>query len=408
MPTIYFVIDAPYGFVSNGRVNWLYNLAEQFNENKSDFNVHIICRRPTNRKQVYNLEKHNSIKITTIPFSDTNNIPFRILDKVTFRFFNLIRSYYFSFISALIMLKSKENDFVFGLNPGFEVLPGIILRRALKKKINITCVMKGLFAEEQFRRLGYLESFFLKLEYKTLKECNIIFCNGFDSKKYIKEKHNLDAKILPNGVNTNEFFNIDTNRISTADHATSEKYKHIKNIGESKKIIMQVGSITEYKGIDYLLDATAEIAKFKDDFVVVLIGKGAKNSKYEETIHRHQLGDKVCLIDEVPSEYLKYFLDLADVVTNLSVFGIGFSMATLESLALSKINIAWDNIIYNQFLTNSEVVFVENKNAKSLANAIIEVSYNPDKYENLKNNGRNKSLLFDWHNIYKNLIKSVT
>ncbi|USK49620.1 glycosyltransferase family 4 protein [Bacillus sp. CMF12] len=405
MKTVYFIIDAPFGYISNGRANWLYNIVEQF-ENNANYKVSVICRSPYKRTKIYDLEKIKNAKISEIKFTDTKSIYFRFLDKASFRTFNLLRSFYFSLASTITLSRIKENDIIFALNPGFEVLPGILLKKVLKKKITVFCVMKGLFAEEQYRRIGFLKKFFYRFERETLKACDKIFSNGFDSKDYIYEKHNLKAIILPNGVNIKQYSEINNENLYK-DEEAFRKYKFILNQSKDKKIIMQIGSISEYKGINFLLSAVQELSKSRNDFILILIGKGTENVFYNNYINKNKLDGIVYMIDEIPSEFIKNFLAIADMITNLSVFGIGISMATLESLAVQKINIAWDNKIYNQFLSGEEVVYVKNKDVKDLAEKISSVLSDLNAYKRLAENGVKKAETYDWENIYLKLLREI-
>lgn len=407
MNTIYFIIDAPYGYISNGRVNWLYNIVKESQQVNANYKIHIICRKQNNRSPIYKLKSHKNIKISNIKFTDTNGVLFRMLDKITFRTFNIVRSLYFSLMTTIKMKgKVKENDIVFSLNPGFEVLPGMLLKKITNKKILLFCVMKGLFAEEQYHRLGILKNEFKRFEEKTLNACDKVFSNGYDSQKYILTNYNIKARLLPNGVDWKDYTNFDDEKLKR-DIQVSKKYEYIQQISKGKKVIMQVGSISEYKGIDYFLSAISILKKQREDFVVILIGKGADNSHYQKRIIEEKLKENVFLINEIPSEYVKNFLSLADIVTNLSVFGIGISMATLESLAIGRINIAWDNIIYNQFLSQNEVVFVENKNITELADNLDEALSEPEKFSEVIKRGKKKAQEYDWKNIYQKLVDEI-
>lgn len=406
-----FIDDSPFVYVSNGRDNWLYNILINLSQDYSDtYTLNVICRKPhRKRKLIYNLDKNlGEVKIKRIPFVENINFLYRILDKLSKRVFNiLIRGMIFSILTGVYLAKNvngKEN-IIFALNPGFEVLPAIFIKKYFKKDIKVYCIMKGLVAEESYQKTKLFYKTFRKLENYTLKNCDKVFANGLDSKNYLKQEYNIESTVIPNGINLWEF-DLKSLKNTIENKNTYKKFAELRKIKSENKIIMQTGSISEYKGVPELLVAIKKIKNRGNikNFKLVLVGKN--NKKITEAVANEGLQEFVTIIDEVPREYIPKFLNEADIITNLSTFGIGISMACLEGLASNKPNITWDNPIYNQFI-NDEALKVTNGDTEQLALAIEDMLLHTEKYNHLLEKSRILVSNFSWESITKKLVNLI-
>lgn len=219
--------------------------------------------------------------------------------------------------------------------------------------------------------------------------------------KHLIENYKLNPEkiiIIPRGVNTNNFKNINQKRIDVL----KKKY----NI-KSQKVITLPGRLTDWKGQKIFLRAIKLLNIPNSIFLI--IGKG--NNKYKKElfdfIKKHDLNviiDEKC--EDIPALY-----QLSDIIVSASTDNETFGRVSVEGQASGKVVIA-TNIGGSKetIINNKSGILIEPNNPKILAE---KIKYVLNNNINLRKNAIENSKKFDIStfetnviNFYKLLIKN--
>jgi glycosyltransferase involved in cell wall biosynthesis len=133
--------------------------------------------------------------------------------------------------------------------------------------------------------------------------------------------------IIPNGIDLSEYANL------PPPGSFSGKF----NIQKNKKIILYLGRINKYKGIDFLIKATAHLindCKYDDIMLVIAGFDDGYLGEIKKQIHLLNIEKNVLLTGKLTEiEKISAFVD-ADVVVNVEPSNV-FGMIPLEAAACS-------------------------------------------------------------------------
>jgi glycosyltransferase involved in cell wall biosynthesis len=98
-------------------------------------------------------------------------------------------------------------------------------------------------------------------------------------------------------------------------------------------VVGAVARLSPEKGLRYLIDAFARLARGDDRVRLVLAGDGPERRRLERMVERQGLGERVRFLGEVPHE------SVPDVLADIDVFAMpsiweGFGVAALEAAAM--------------------------------------------------------------------------
>ena len=141
----------------------------------------------------------------------------------------------------------------------------------------------------------------------------------------------------------------------------------------NKKIILGVGRLTVQKNFSYLINEFSKFLKIKDQYVLVILGKGEEKNNLIKLIKKKNLSNSVYLLGNVKNVY--DFMRSSDVFVLSSLWeelGFVIAEAALNNLFIISsdcpngpkefLNYGKNGIIYN---TNKE---------NSLLNALVNFS----------------------------------
>jgi glycosyltransferase involved in cell wall biosynthesis len=141
---------------------------------------------------------------------------------------------------------------------------------------------------------------------------SIIAVSDYEKRLLVKD-FKLDEnriKIIPNGINTNEF-------------------RNLVDVSKEAKTILFVGRLEEYKGVQYIIEALPFLEK---DFCLKIIGKGPYKVNLVTQINKLELNDRVTFYQDLPRQELLRMYAGASVFVLLSKFE-AFSIVVAEALA---------------------------------------------------------------------------
>jgi glycosyltransferase involved in cell wall biosynthesis len=160
------------------------------------------------------------------------------------------------------------------------------------------------------------------------------------------------------------------------------------NIPESNEVTLHkptfiaVGSLTEQKGLDYLLDAYSKVSNIKPEWHLTILGEGHLRNALIKQAAELGISEKVHMPGRIKNPYS--VLKNADIYVMSSRFE-GFPVALCEAMGVGLPCISFDcptgpaDIIVN----NINGILVEYLNVDLLAQSMIELASDPIKCEKL-------------------------
>jgi len=140
------------------------------------------------------------------------------------------------------------------------------------------------------------------------------------------------------------------------------------SISNKEKIVLFVGRLTYYKGVEYLIEAMQFV-----DAKLLIAGDGELRERLEEMTASLKLEKKVKFLGRVSNEQLKYCYQICDVFILPSVEPTeAFGLVQLEAMAYGKpvINTQLPTGVPFVSIHGKTGLTVEPRNSKALAEAI--------------------------------------
>ncbi len=187
----------------------------------------------------------------------------------------------------------------------------------------------------------------------------------------------LDAKVIPNAVDTKRF----------SPHISGSAIRQRHDIGEGEPLVLFVGRLVRHKGIEYLLQALGEV-----DARLLVVGGGDYASRLSGLASSLGLEGKAIFVGRVSeSEKPEYFaacdLLVLPSVSRLEAFGI----AALEAMASGKAVVVSDVPGVREVITNGvEGLLAEPMNPEDITAKIQQLLENPEERRRMGRKGRAK------------------
>ena len=136
-----------------------------------------------------------------------------------------------------------------------------------------------------------------------LKDIDYIVCNSKGTNSEFTKHNFINTLIAPNAVDLDEF---DINNYE------KDLLKEL-NLSDDKKIIMYVGHLYDWKGINVIIEV-AELLKEKKDIVFVLIGGTKKDIEKYRRIKKEKDLDNILILSHVKHNLIPKYLKLANIL----------------------------------------------------------------------------------------------
>ena len=227
--------------------------------------------------------------------------------------------YYYSILAAFreLVKGGWKPDIIHSHN-----VPASVPAILLGKLYGIPVVITERFSDLASHNLGYFQRmktrFAMNRAYRILPVSNAL--------KEAIETYGIsnDFQVVPNVVNTDTFHPL-----------------HRGNQGGNRKRILLVANLTPIKGIPYLLQALAKIKEKRQDFVLDIVGDGAKRGEYEELTEELGLQDVIKFHGRKLKEEVAAFMRSSDFLVLPSLYET-FGAVIIEALASGKPVVASD------------------------------------------------------------------
>ncbi len=289
----------------------------------------------------------------------------------------------------------------------FRTYQNIIVHKSAKK-YNVPYILQAHGSVSRIiekKGLKYIYDFFYGN--RLLKDAsNVVAVSDVEVDQYLQMNVPLEkVVVIPNGIDTDSFCRL----------PKKGSFRTKYNINETN-IILFLGRLHEIKGIDFLINAYAELLKEKNDVILVLAGPDdGYLEKAKSLVERLTLGEHVKFIGFINgAEKLAAYVD-ADVLVYPSIFEI-FGLVPFEAIMCGTPVIVTDDCGCGELIKESKSGYlVEYDDVNSLKEKMKIILENPQKGNEFISNG--KKFIYDklsWENIvinmegnYENCIRNV-
>jgi rhamnosyl/mannosyltransferase len=191
--------------------------------------------------------------------------------------------------------------------------------------------------------------------------------NLINSSKYLK-MYKDKCTILPLFIDLNKY----SSTILKADY-------YIDGISSNDKVVLFVGRLVYYKGIEFLIEAMQDV-----NAKLLIVGEGNLRNKLENIVKKLELSKKVIFLGEVPDQKLKYCYSFCDIfvlpsIENSEAFGI----VQMEAMSFGKPVINTDLPTGVPFVSihGKTGLTVPPKDSKALSRAMNKLLFNKKLYD---------------------------
>lgn len=208
------------------------------------------------------------------------------------------------------IISSNDFDIIYTRNTVIGII-GLFLK---KKRSKFVFEINGLFSEDKkFERLKNNLTFFKNLKFSILAHFDILVAKKADAvitvaegyKRYLVNRMVSKEKIIviPNGADVNTFkpmSNLDT-------------FYESLNISKSNKVVLHVGNIAPYHGIEYIIKSAKIILKKFPDTKFLIVGKGDDIPRLIDLAERIGVSNAFVFTGYVPYELVPKYINISTV-----------------------------------------------------------------------------------------------
>lgn len=222
-----------------------------------------------------------------------------------------------------------------------------------------------------------------------------------------------------NKKSLSRIYNVNFDQISVIPHGTltpvairgitKDAAREFLNIPVNKKVLLFFGIIRDYKGLDILLKAMAQITKKHDDVILLIAGKPWEDwSKYQKIINENILEQHIIKkLDFIPPSEVEYYFSASDLV--ILPYKYFDSQSGIGALALPfKKPMVVTNVGGLSDFVKDEVAIFQPNDEKDLAKKIIQLLGNENLLKDLSKDSENLSKKYSWDKIAKEALKVYT
>jgi glycosyltransferase involved in cell wall biosynthesis len=320
-----------------------------------------------------------------------------------------------------IVTKIRKNKLHFLVVPFFLLMQFIALTKIVKKeKIKIIhahwIISQGLIAVIYKKLINKNIKVLATIHGSDINRFKNIFgqflrtiiLNGIDEltvvsnpikKDVISIGYKKEIFVYPMGVDTTVF------TPDKKDYAIKEKYKIYG------PFLLFVGTVTEAKGIRYLIEAMPNVLQNYPNSKLVIIGDGNLKEEMICLTRKINIVGNIIFTGALPHEQLPPYFATADVFI-LPSLSEGFGLVAAEAMSCGTFTITCDLPVIHDIIKDNETgFFCEIGNSKSISDKILYVLDNFDTLNHIKIRAKTHAVEnFDWRIVsdnYKNLLNQI-
>ena len=202
---------------------------------------------------------------------------------------------------------------------------------------------------------------------------------------------------------------------------SSDSYKRKRQLG-NRLVLGNINLLDSNKGIEYVLEAVAEIKKTIPEVLYVMIGQTHPTVvKKRGEVYRQFLKKRVRELGISENvRFVNEYLPLKDLIDWLKTFDIYItpyldpqqvtSGALAYAIGVGKACISTPYIYSKEMLANERGVLVPFRDSVAIADAVVRLVKNPELKSNIEANAYNFGRLMTWPNVgqsHLNLFRAV-
>jgi D-inositol-3-phosphate glycosyltransferase len=149
-----------------------------------------------------------------------------------------------------------------------------------------------------------------------------VSCSAFNAAQ-VRAHYGITPRVVYNGIDPQQFF----------PHAPDDALRH-KLAGDAQTLFY-AGRLVRWKGVQYLIDATAQLAKTRN-VRLLLAGEGEYRAVLEQRAREQGVADRVLFLGYISADALASYYALADVVALGSYANETFSIMSAEAMACAR------------------------------------------------------------------------
>ncbi len=278
-------------------------------------------------------------------------------------------------------------------------LIGIFCR--MFKRIPVIFDMQGSLTDE-LRAHNFLRgnktslSIMKMIEKRIVNSVDIIIsssdaCANFAIREFGVSKGKI--KIIPDGIDMTMFKN----------ESDKSRLRKKFNIPIHKKIVVYLGVLSKYQGVDLLLDAIYKISLSRKDIFFIIMGY-PNVEYYKELSKRKGISELISFTGRVPYEKIPEYLSLGDIAVSPKFSETEANGKILNYMAAGLPTIVFDNPINRMILGDTGIYAMAD--STSLAKEIITLLDSNKKMDELKKSLKKRvEEYFLWDKIAEKIIK---
>lgn len=307
-----------------------------------------------------------------------NGYPVYYLDKVEdfLPYKTPIKVYFQQYTEEILeIIKSEQPNYIYAASNFQNALPSL----AVGKSLDIPTIyeVRGMWQYTQSTKNPYFfesERFFLheKYEIECCKLADRITCICESLKTYLVDRGIDENKIdiISNGVNTQELFPLEKNL------ELCEKYDL-----QNKVVVGFVGSITDYEGIDFIIDAIKYINEnklYEKEFAFLIVGDGKYKAVLQSKVVQLGMEKNILFLGKVPREQISLIYSLIDIAPfpriDVPLCQLVTPLKPYEAMAFSKKVLVSDvDALKEMVIPNINGIIFKANDTKDLARALLEI-----------------------------------
>lgn len=174
-------------------------------------------------------------------------------------------------------------------------------------------------------------------------------------------------------------------------------------ISPDEKVVLFVGRLSYYKGIEYLIEAMKWV-----EAKLLIVGDGKLRPRLETKVKILELEDKVIFLGKIPDEKKKYCYQICDVFVLPSVEpSEAFGLVQLEAMAYGKpiVNTKLPTGVPFISRHGKTGLTVPSRNSKALAEAINKILNDKELAKRFSDNARKRARKFSKEKMLKRVYK---
>ena len=172
-----------------------------------------------------------------------------------------------------------------------------------------------------------------------------------------KNKYNVkrNVHIIPTGINVEKFYKENTPQIQV------DELKKELGIEKDDFVILNVGRIAKEKNIEFLVNTHKQLLKKCKKAKLVIVGDGPGLKDIYELVHKHKLEKSVIFTGKVPWDSISKYYLLSDVFTTASKSETQ-GLTVIEAMAASKCVVTIKDESFENVITDKkDGFFFENE-----------------------------------------------